>query len=431
MTFQLFSLILGSLWASNSFAAGTDYSLGFESQLSRNVVQPAFFPIMSAGMDGSSDQSDYDLKIRFSLEHPGVFAATSRNFYYQLTSKDSSIELSIGRKWLNWNEGDEIWGLGILNPIDAWDRLRSRSQGLTGLFAHTEGDFIAFDLFASYLTLPETMPNVVIENDQFKFYHPQSVSAGPQTFELLNKPTPLGYQLVIPELNTILLRPSIVTSFSTRKDLGPIRARITTGYLPLNYFPVALDAALSIAINTIVVNLRPRLLSHAVYSGEIAYQFEEKSEIGFSLTKDQIFSEKSLPGDYTTASLGSTIYYTPWIRIGAFRLSHLYSEGGLGADIGPYASKNQNIFSSRVLYRNATQLTYEWKEFSGRLLHEFSVNANWIAFDWNHSWDEDWSTVVGGDLISAEKLYASDRGAEFLPDLRALDRIRLGVKYVF
>jgi hypothetical protein len=431
MRIKLFSLILGSLWVGHSTAANLDYSIGFESQLSRSVVQPSFFPILNAGILGSSERSNFDLLIRSSIEHPSILAITSKCFFYQLTSSDSTFQFSIGRKWTQWSEGDEIWGLGIVNPLDAWDRLRYRSQGLTGLFGHSEGDWITFDFFASYLTLPETMPNVVIENDQFKFHHPQSVSAGPQTFDLLNQPTPLGYKLLIPEIGSILLRPSLLASFSTRKEISSIRGRLTAGYLPLNYFPVALDASLSIPINTIVVNLRPRLLHHAVYSAEVAYEPAENAEIGFSVIKDQIFTEKSLPSDYTTASLGSTMYYTPWIRIGSMRISHLYSEGGLGADIGPYSSQNQNVFSSRILYRNATQLSLTWGEWVFRLLHEYSVNANWIAMDWNHSWDENWSTVFGGDLISAEKLSATNRGAEFLPDLRALDRIRLGVKYVF
>ncbi len=431
MRIKLFSLILGSLWVGHSIAADTHYSIGFESQLSRHVVQPSFFPVINGGLNGASDYSSYDLSIRSSMEHPSVLAITSKNFFYQLSPSESSFKLSIGRKWTNWSTGDEIWGLGILNPLDAWDRLRSRSQGLTGLFAHSEGDWIAFDLFASYLALPETMPNVVIENDQFKFYHPQSVSAGPQTFDLLNQPTPLGYKLLIPELNKILLRPSLITSFSIHKESSPIQGRLTAGYLPLNYFPVALDASLSIPINTIVVNLRPRLLNHAVYSAEISCLPEENTEIGVSATKDQIFTEKSLPSDYTTASLGSTMYYTTWIRFRNFRLSHLYSEGGLGPDVGPYASQNQNVFSSRILYRNATQLSWSWNEWMVRLLHEYSVNANWIALDWNHDWDNNWSTVIGGDLIAAEKISAADRGAEFLPDMRALDRFRLGVKYVF
>ena len=89
------------------------------------------------------------------------------------------------------------------------------------------------------------------------------------------------------------------------------------------------------------------------------------------------------------------------------------------------------LFRSQILYRNAAQLTINWSEFTGKFLHEFSINANWLALDWKHHWNNHLNSFIGGDIISAENASAIGGGAEFLSDLRALDRIRVGVTYVF
>ena len=412
-------------------ATAAEIQVGVETQVSRNVVRPNVFPITHAAIHGSSAHTEFDLKFRISPNHPQANALTSQNLHYRILEKDSAFQISIGRKFIAWNEGDEIWNTGIINPTDSWDRLRPASQGLTGLFISLDGDSVRFDLFGSYLMIPESLPNVVIENNQFRFEHPQSVSSGPQTFELLNRPTPLGYNLKLPSLSTLLLRPSLLASLESKKTLDPIHLRIAAGYLPLNYFPVALQASLAIPLDQIVVDLRPRALSHWVLSSDVSLRINDESTLGFSALRDEIKTENSLPDDYTTARLGATNYFSPWFKYGPFRLAQLWTFGGIGADIGPYASSNQNLFSSRILYRNATQLAIHWQELTARLTHEYSIQGNWIALDWNKQWSQNWSTVLGGDVISAEQLSASDRGAEFLADLRAIDRIRLGVTYVF
>lgn len=427
MRFILSILLLGSGLGGSAFAFSPDLHLGFESQFSRPVVTPSFFPILKAGITEQSESSKVEVEFKMSAEHPTVVNALSmKNAYLQV-----SDSITLGRKWLKWSEADETWGLGAFNALDSWDRLRSFSQGLTGVFAAIESDSLHFDFFATYLMLPEITPNVVIENHRFEFYHPQSVSAGPQTFDLLNRPTPLGYSLLIPDLYKILLRPGAAFSFNTKNTFEQFFARFSFAYLPLNYFPMALQASLAIPIDQIVVDLRPRLLSHALYSADLSYTFNPDWSACFSMMADQIFVEDSIPSDYTTATLGTTNYFSGSLKYQFIKLSQLYSTGGIGADFGPYANPAQNLFSSRILYRNATQIQLTYEEFTAKFLHEFSINANWIALDWKHQWSSQLSSVIGGDIISAESDVAADRGAEFLADLRALDRIRVGVNYVF
>ena len=434
MKIFLSSLLFGIGISGSAFAFSPDFHLGMESDFSRKVVTPATFPFIDAGLNSSEENSKVDLELKMSLQHPKVFGVASRNLYYEISDSDaatSTFHFAFGRKWINWSELDEDWGLGVSNPLFAWDRLRSFSQGLTGIFMNADSKNIHFDFFASYLFLPETEPNVVIENNEFASDHPQAVTAGPQTFDLLNHPTPLGYNLIIPKMNTIILRPSVLLSLETRQNIAPLFGKFSFGYLPLNYFPVAMQATLAIPIDQGVVVLRPRLLSHEFYDAELSYAWSQSFTNGFSVIVDKIFSEESLPADYTTATLGTTTYWSPWIRFESLKLSYLFSQGGVGSDVGPWANPSQNLFSSRILYRNAIQLQTNYKELTSKILHEFSINANWIALDWSHPWSNHFNTTLGGDVISAQENSAASGGAEFLSDLRALDRIRIGVNYVF
>ena len=428
-------LLLGSGLSESAYALSPDFHLGFESDFSRDVVTPSTFSIVKGGLNFETTNSSADLELKMSPIHPKVFAVSSKNAFYQITDANtddpSAFHFAFGRKWINWSQADEDWGLGAFNSLDSWDRLRSFSQGLTGIFIAADSNTFHFDIFASCLFLPEITPNVVIENNHFEYFHPQAVSAGPEAINLLNRATPLGYNLLIPSLSSIIFRPSLLLSVDTKKNIEPFYSKVSFGYLPLNYFPMALEASLAIPIDQVVVDLRPRLLSHTLASAEVVYQWNPELKSGLSVIRDQILPENSLPTDYTTATLGTTTYFSPWIKFKTMELSHIYSQGGIGADVGPYANPNQNLFSSRILYRNATQFKVSFFELTGKFLHEYSINANWIALDWNHSWSSHWNSFVGGDVISAEYNAAPDGGAEFLSDLRALDRIRLGVNYVF
>jgi hypothetical protein len=97
----------------------------------------------------------------------------------------------------------------------------------------------------------------------------------------------------------------------------------------------------------------------------------------------------------------------------------------------------QNFLSSRLLYRNASQLALKWaldgqfrgSEIQFKYIHEYSVRGDWFAGDFLYPVNPRMGLVAGGDLISAYESAAPDRGAEFLSDMRTLGRIRLGVNY--
>jgi hypothetical protein len=447
------TLCLLNLLGFSRAEANHTWNVGFESQIHRQTVTPSFFPILNLGFAleshsdvearlGATTEWRADAQLRMSPTHPQAFAITSQNAYYGDLdhSQETPLRFTFGRRLVGWSGLDSLWGLGEFEPLDNWDRLRARPQGLTGIFAYTETQQLRVRAFFSYLSFPETNPNIVIQNNRFALEHPQSISNAPQTYSLINRPTPLGYELVIPSVHQIILRPSFAFSLETRAEL-PIQAKLSYGYLPMNYFPIALQGKLGIDIDQIVVKLHPRLVHHHVYNGEISYRFDDSTSTGLMvMVKDPV--QEPLPTDYTTSILSTSTTWSPWIQyeLGRLKLqlAHLWTFGGLEADVGPFAESRGSIFSSRLLYRNATQIkarttlgVQQRDSLEARYVHEYSIQGDWIAFDYVHQFKSGWSMLVGGDLIQSSLGAAADRGAEFLADIRAIDRLRIGVQYVF
>ena len=443
------SLALLFILRESAFAFSPKYDLGFETDLSRGDVTPSAFPIVSMGMRAQSEDvpgsvsDEYEYRenalIRISPNHPKANELAIKDLYWgeKDQSYESPLRFTFGRRYIGWSTLDSMWGLGQFEPLNAWDKLRATPMGLTGVFAYTETQKFSFRFFLSYLTFPEITPNVVIENNQFASEHPQSIASTPQTYTLLNKPTPLGYEIVIPPVSSIIFRPSIAFMMETKKEI-PVFGRFAYGYLPLNYFPIALQASLSIPLDQIVVQLHPRLLYHHVYNAELGYRFDDRISFGGNALTD-VPSEESIPSDYTTTPLSTSYTWSPWIKYqtahSKLLLTQIWTKGGLQADVGPYASANSSIFSSHVFYRNASQLafshTFNPDETNRLALHEYSVDGDWVSADLFYNLKQNTILFFGGDIVAALRSSSPDRGAEFLSDLRTLDRIRGGFQYVY
>lgn len=449
--------------------AKSELRIGAEVDVSRDTVTPSVFPIGSIGyrasdtittetpVEGTANNEvrvkvyNIDAQFRISPNHPKAFALTGPNIYYgdSDSSPEGGLRHTFGRRLIGWSKLDEMWGLGEFEPLDSWDRLRSTPNGLTGVFTYTDTDDLEFRSFGSFLFIPEITPNVVIDNNQFSKQHPQAIASAPQTYTLLSRPTPLGYNLVIPGIDKILLRPSFAASFGNKavnratREENRFRYKLTYGYLPYNYFPIAMQATLAIPLDQIVVQLHPRLLHHHLIGAETSLKFTDSTTVGVAAL-GSLPVQDPLPSDYTTTVLKDSLTISPWLGLQwtqlSLLLSHIITRGGLDADTGPFADPSSSIFSSRLLYRNASQAKARYLLSStqaksdyieAKYLHEYSINADWISADLVVYLEKNLSFLVGGDLINADKTAADDRGAEFLADVRAIDRMRVGVQYVF
>jgi hypothetical protein len=280
----------------------------------------------------------------------------------------------------------------------------------------------------------------VLENQQFVRAHPQAITSAPQTFTLLDQSLRANYYLNLPSISSILFRPGFSFSMETKREI-PISAKFVYGYLPLNYFPIALQGYTNISINEVVVNLRPRLLHHHIYNGELSYRVSDHLSFGGVAMVDQPESE-TIPSGEVATPLSVSTSWSPWIeyRGSSFEatLSQLWVFGGLESDVGPpeLRSDTSSRFSSRLLYRNATLFQIKKHLLPEnphdpilffKYIHEYSIKGDWFAIDLHYSIRPSLVLFAGGDILSSYRDVSPDRGAEFLADMRPLGRARLGV----
>ncbi len=450
LKFKLAILFFWSIFRASFAEANStpDVQVGVENQFYRTVLDPSWFPLLdlSGKYFSASDGTEWnvDLDARIGLRNPKANGFTSQNAYYgdQDQSSSSLLKFSFGRRNVTWNTLDEMWGLGNIQPLDAWDRLRPRSQGLTGVFAYAESPHFTYRAFASYLALPETGPNVVLDHNQFQNVDPQSIISTPQTITILNHATPLGYNLDIQPLNQILFRPSFTLMMETKPNV-PLFGRILYGYLPLSYFPLALQASLSTPLDQVVVDIHPRLVQHHIYGADLSYDITPQVKVGLSELIDEPTAE-SYPDDYTFTPISTSSNTSPWLSFELaslkFTLSQLWITGGVGQDVGPYATPGQSIFSTHLFYRNASLFKLEGSPLPVifpnlglffKYIHDYSIQGDWIALDLSYKIKSHWSLLLGGDLLHSNLGASPEGGAEFIADLKALDRIRIGVFYGF
>jgi hypothetical protein len=449
--YMLIGMVAGLCFVAQAEEASEpiNFYLGAETQLYRDIAEPSVFPFARLGgqyhQQTKETETVADLEVRIGLLNPKAFSVASQNLYWgdPDQSYESALRFTYGRRKIHWNELDNLWKLGNIEPLDGWDRMRANPQGLTGIFAFSETQKLNFRFFISGISLPENSPNVSLEGNQFKNIHPQAGTSTPQTISLLNRPTPLGYQIQMPSVARVIFRSSVLFMVETKPEI-PFFARFTYGYLPLNYFPLALEASLAIPLNQVVVGLRPRLIEHHIYAGDIGYQLNERFTMGVSAMADEPNSE-NLSSEYTYTPLTSSFLVSPWLRYIfphiKLTLSQLWVNSGLGNDVGPYANPDQSLFSSHIFYRNATMFAahfYPTREddlgsLKLKYIYEHSIDATWISGDFiiKLAKKNGWTFTIGGDLIQAKESASRFKGAEFLSDMRALDRIRLGVSYAF
>jgi hypothetical protein len=180
-----------------------------------------------------------------------------------------------------------------------------------------------------------------------------------------------------------------------------------------------------------------------VINAESGYRINDSLSFGMTFMVDDPVSDQ-IPDEYTTTVLTTSYTTSPYIQYQTpyykLLLSHIWTTGGLDADTGPAANPTQSLFSSRILYRSATQLALRTKlgfedphapTLMVKYIHEYSILADWIAADIYFNLNKHLTAYVGGDLINALRDESPDRGAEFLADMRAIDRIRVGASYAF
>lgn len=182
------------------------------------------------------------------------------NLYF--SSVDGPLEISWGRRKLEWNDADEHFQLGLTQSRYLYNAFDSKTEGLIGAFATWNwSSQTNLTLFASPLFVPELGVAVREENGDLVSKNPWFEDPVPN-LEVFDRVTPVRYSLKRPDLNSTLLQPAIGMRAESRawglQRVGYLYKKDSRGLLR---FP---NSALFLPRSEITLQLEPFWVYHHV-----------------------------------------------------------------------------------------------------------------------------------------------------------------------
>jgi hypothetical protein len=252
-----------------------DLSLGYENQTSVNT------PTNPAG-DYNRIKLDYDryfrsrnsyiytdISLRYYPKGQDVAPAVS-SLYLKIYS--DKMEISIGRKVLDWLDHEKYWGTNFLNSGKGRGPLDLGQEGIPGLSVSIyRYKKFKFGLFTSFLYIPQLYPK--IENPNQSITGVDTWLEVPPTETVIeNKALPIRYNVNYPQIKDVVFQRGLGTNLEYFWNSGV--ASLMFMYRPENLLRINADAYTSEDLDFVEVNANPIVNHHAILS------FNVKQEIG-------------------------------------------------------------------------------------------------------------------------------------------------------
>ena len=166
------------------------------------------FVINKVGVRYSKDIRKYhysmDLSAFYITSDSGLSLDVTEAYSLQELSNNWSV--SLGRKKYDWSWADKFFERGVWEPQWGWNKMRKKSQGLTGIFLQSpEERSFHWVLFASTGFIPDAGTKLNVSNGKLSYNSPWSPSPS-HTFELFDEDVPINYKVTRPSFGRILFQ---------------------------------------------------------------------------------------------------------------------------------------------------------------------------------------------------------------------------------
>jgi len=368
------------------------------------------------------------------LDVPELYAG------FENKKEASRFSLYLGRKHYDWSALDSYWSMGLYQPRFRWDYLNEREEGLTGLFAGFQSEFVQATAYFSPIVLPEQSAPYDISGGRCESSTPWFACPS-STILIFNQPTNVRFSLDIPPVKQLILHNGGGATFRLGRSQG-FFGRASYAHKPMNQFLLAFEGRLDVSTKAVPAVIRPRVLYHHLFSGDFGWQNERHAVTGSYIAERPI--RDATPANWNTQENSNATLYGITTRTQPFRafqntrfeFGFLRREGGVAPDQGPFVNPGVNYFEPRYAFRNAfsfaifTPILDPWARrflFSSKFILDTENNGNILVSDIYFSPLASLFLNLGLDILGSESVNPVD----FISRYQRNDRLRGGIAYVF
>ncbi|MCB0412794.1 MAG: hypothetical protein KDD50_00570, partial [Bdellovibrionales bacterium] len=413
--------------------------------------QKDYYSIIWPQLVLEEEKTNYQKKVDFGLifiPNEGSDPYMNAKEFFWLEESSIGFRWGMGRRKITWSQLDSDWGLGVWQPVLAYNYLRPIEQGTLGLFFDFDKKDHKFQFSISPYTIPSQTAKIseqdgFVQSSNRWFVDPIS------DLGLNGVKTNIKYSLEFPSFMEIISHPSVATSYYTTFQSSHWWFRASLAYKPMNHLHLYVKQPTlksSLTDSYIDVEVVPAVLYHSLATIESGF-INENLEGYISLSVDQ---PENTPLEDVWLEMPTNKTYILGSK-GRFRLSNLgWSRSFVslaafkiidetGNDQGLVTPKDDSfsdieITFDRYKFRDAVSLGIEIgsEKYLGlygdiKMLKSFSAQGEALIANIKYSWTQQWQAFLELDVIGHD----SYEGQSFFNKYRTNDSVSGGVKYVF
>lgn len=348
----------------------------------------------------------------------------------------------VGRRKENWSQLDDIWTMGLYQPLFRWNPIVPESQGLSGIFLQFQKEDVKLPwgivLFGSPLFIPHQEAGFEVENGKFVASNPY-FGQRPVQAEISGQTDEIKYRIEKPPMEKVVSNQSFAGKIYLGNPHSGFLLQSGFAHKPANELSLGIDAYAS-ANNTIEVNVLPTIAYHTLASADLQYSWKHVV-IGVSGVKEDRESPE-FESQWTYADYDKSTLVSPYAK---FRYrgweiltSYLDVAGGEKHPQGNLSSEGKDFLSNRYAFGNSYLLKVSMAQ---RLVRQqiLKVAASYqqgasneyglVTANMAYQFDPSWSFSLSGQLIRVADNDAGEKTAysSFVNN----DSATVGVQYVF
>ncbi|MCB0406746.1 MAG: hypothetical protein KDD34_01005 [Bdellovibrionales bacterium] len=368
------------------------------------------------------------------------------DFYTGYDNQTSLIQFYLGRKREEWSAFDDLWKLGVWQPIARWDYIHPETLGLTGAFLNVGNEWMRVKLFGTPFFLPDQGPNFELKDGRFSsnnrwFWTPQNQTT------ILSQPSHLYYDLDRPSEQDVIMHDGFAGALEVGHPHSGGWGRFSYSRKPRNQLHLGIEGKLQISKdNRTQVTVHPIVVYHNVATVEAGYKTEDLSFWG-SVTNDRP-EESGQPEDWVQSELreinifsGMLQHSLRWIGLRNSHIRYSYMQIDKRKNLAPSTLLGDTVDSSldRFMFDKVFSTEYMQQFFISnhyslrygiKYLYSIPDEAGLFSTKIEYLVGENFIFDLGLDVLGANES-ADKAGSGLMTRYRSNDRVAVGMTYVF